>query len=93
MSELLLAVVGLAFAYLLFRLSVSSKEFRKETATLKKYSAMLLHVMQRNGWVKLSTNEAGELVAIIELKAAIHAGVSVSEAELTITEETEGDQP
>lgn len=93
MSDLLLTAVGFAFAYLLFRLSVSSKEFRKETATLKRYSAMLLHVMQRNGWVKLSTNEAGELVAVIELKAAIHAGASVSRPDLKITEETDGDQP
>jgi hypothetical protein len=87
MSDLLLAVVGLAFAFLFFRLSVSSREFRKEAATLKRYSAMLLRIMEKNGWVKLSTNEAGELVRIIELKATIHAETSTSKANLTITEE------
>ena len=50
---------------------------------------MILHIMQRNGWVKLRTNEAGELVAIIELKAAIHAESSVSKPDLKIIETAE----
>lgn len=87
MGDILLAAASIAFAFLFFRLSVSSRQFRKETATLKRYSAMLLHVMQRNGWVKLSTNEAGELVAIIEFNATIHAGTSTSEEELTVTKD------